>query len=161
MAHDGQFLYIKLTDPCGDVKKLGDGYIFDTLELFTANSRSNPYRHFMAFSGGKKKFEAILQGEVSWQRDVPFADHHIRNDVMFPDAKTEVILLAMPLDEIVPGGNKLKPGKKFYMNAVRVTPAGLTPQEDRVGAGYGIDTLVPYCGLWEIDRLAEFTLAEK
>ena len=53
MAHDGQYLYLKFIDPC-DVSKLGNGYNGDTLELFTANGRANPYRQFIAFSARRR-----------------------------------------------------------------------------------------------------------
>jgi hypothetical protein len=159
-AHDGQYLYLKLTDPCGDVSRLSDAHPGDTLELFVANRRAIPFRQFIAFSGNKKKFQAILQGEVNWRMNVPLTDHHIKYDVDCPDAKTEEMLLAMPLDELAPGGKPLKAGDTFFMNAVRVTPPALTHPDDRAGWGYSVSTLAPFCGLREVDRLAELTLGK-
>lgn len=158
LAHDEEYLYARFIDPCGDIRKLADSHSLDTLEMFFANSREIPFRQFIFYSGESQRIAAFLQGEVNWQMNIPFVDHHIRYNVRYPDNKTQEMLISIPLNELCPGGRQIKPGETIFINAVRVSPGTLTPVEERIGSGYGKDTLVPYCDLKEMDRLAELIL---
>ena len=99
-----------------------------------------------------------MQGEVNWRMHVPLVSDRIHYSNSYPDKQTLEMLIAIPLNELVPEGKLLKTGDTFYMNVVRVSPPGITHPEDKAGWGYSVDTLASYCGLREMDRLAEFTL---
>ncbi|NLO75060.1 MAG: DUF4838 domain-containing protein, partial [candidate division WS1 bacterium] len=158
LGYDDEYLYMKYTDPVGDISKLAPGSSGDTLEIFTANSRALPFRQFLFNDSPNDNWRAYMQGEVNWRMHVPLVSDRIHYSNSYPDKQTLEMLIAIPLNELVPEGKLLKTGDTFYMNVVRVSPPGITHPEDKAGWGYSVDTLASYCGLREMDRLAEFTL---
>ncbi|NLO74649.1 MAG: DUF4838 domain-containing protein, partial [candidate division WS1 bacterium] len=159
LAHDNEYLYMKYTDPVGEVGRLAPGHWNDTLEIFAANSRALPFRQFILYTGSENPLRIILQGEVNWRMGIQLTEHHIRYSNHCPDEETLEMRVAIPLEELVPPGQPLQAGGVFYMNVVRVSPPGLYLKEEEAGAGFSVSTLASYCGLAEMDRLAEFTLA--
>lgn len=150
LAHDGSYLYLELIDPCATKGLVAapDVALYDDWELFVANQRGLPYRHFLV--GPTGRIAAYLNGELNWRMGVPYTEHGIKiaSDTSAPDKW--VTRLAIPLKEAVPGG--AKPGGKIYLNVARVSGGAIT------GAGLGIDMWVPYTTVHSVDRLAEVTL---
>jgi hypothetical protein len=136
------------------------GHPYDTLEVFTANSRALPFRQWIYNTGPKNDWRAYMQGEVNWRMHVPLTDERMQYSNNCPDDKTLEMRIVLPLDQLVPEGKALKPGDVFYLNVVRVSPQGLTSAEDHPGASYSLQTLASLCGLAEMDRLAELTLGK-
>jgi hypothetical protein len=151
LAHDGQFLYLELTDPCDTGKLTASATVFayDDWEIFVAKQRAQPYRQYAVGPGGLTV--ALSHGEVNGQGNVPVEDCGMKavSDVSAPDRW--VTRLAFPLARLVPGG--VKPGETFYLNVIRVSGPALSGQ-----GGLGIDTWVSFCSVHDVDRLAEVTL---
>jgi len=159
LAHDGTYLYVELIDPCETSKLVGAPMVscYDDWELFVAAHRSQPYRQFMI--GPTGKVLALLNGEVNWQMYVEFPDHGIKvvADTSKPDKW--VTRMAIPLKSLVRRG--VAPGGRFYLNIVRVSGPALTPAEDALPGGIGLDTWVSHSTVHETDRLAEIRLEKK
>jgi hypothetical protein len=151
VAHDGEFLYLELTDPC-DPKKLATSamvFPYDDWEIFIAGQRGTPYRQYAV--GPTGSMAALSHGEVNFQRNVPLEGHGIKAASDVSAADKWVTRLAMPLASVVPGG--VAPGGKLYMNIIRVSCPQLAG-----GGRLGIDTWVSFCTVHEVDRLAEIVL---
>lgn len=152
LAHDGEYLYIELVDPCATKNlTVSPGVAcFDDWEFYLSRTRSLPYRHFLA--GPTGMFVANSNGEVNWRMFVPLLEHggKATGDTSAPDQW--ICRVAIPLKEVVQGG--AKPGEKIYLNVVRVSGPNIS------GQGLGIDTWVPYTTVIEVDRSAEITLAK-
>jgi hypothetical protein len=152
IAHDSQYLYLELTDPCVTKNLTASPGVacFDDWEFFLSSQRGMPYRQFLV--GPTGLVAAMLNGEVNWRMFVPFTEHGIKvaSDTSAPDKW--VCRAAIPLKEAVPGGTK--PGEKIYLNIVRVSGPAID------GKGLGIDTWVPFTTVLEVDRSAEVTLAK-
>jgi len=151
IAHDATHLYLELVDPCQTKKLVVSSGVsaYDDWELFLANQRGLPYRHFLA--GPTGMVVAFLDGEVNWRMNVPHLEHGVRvaSDTAAPDRW--VARVAIPLREAVPGG--AKPGSKIYLNAVRVASPAVSGQNP-----FEIATWVSNTTVHEVDRLAEITL---
>ncbi|MDD5707880.1 MAG: DUF4838 domain-containing protein [Kiritimatiellae bacterium] len=150
MAHDGEYLYFELTDACA-TKNLTDSpsiAAYDDWEIFTSTHRGTPYRQFLVGPTGRAG--AVLNGEVNWQMYVRFPEHGVKvvADTSAPDKW--VSRIAIPLKNLVPGGAKA--GDTVYINVVRVSGPAIS------GAGWGIDTWVPFTTVHELDRAAEIVL---
>ncbi len=151
VAHDGQCLYVELTDPCDTSKLVTSGTVFpfDDWELFVAAQRGMPYRQYAVGPSGL--IVALSHGEVNFRTNVPLDKHGLqaRSDTSAPGKWT--VRLSLPLATVVPQG--VSPGGKLYLNILRVSsPAvGGLPS-------LGLDTWVSHCTVHEVDRLAEVTL---
>jgi hypothetical protein len=149
--HDGQFLYLELTDPVAPAKLQSSATVFpyDTWEIFVAAQRALPYRHVAVSPSGQ--VVAYSNGEVNWRMNVPLEKPGVRavTDVSAPDRW--VTRLVLPLASLAPQG--VAAGGKCYLNLARVSSPQVT------GTGLGIDTWVAFSKLHDVDRLAEITLA--
>jgi hypothetical protein len=151
VAHDGRHLYLELTDFC-DPKKLATAakvFPCDDWEIFVAAQRAVPYRQYAVGPSGQ--VVALAHGEVNWRMNVDIADPGVRvaSDTKAADRWT--VRLAIPLKTAIPGG--VAPGGKVYLNVVRVSSGAVWG-----GDGLGLDTLVSFCSVHDVDRLAEITL---
>jgi hypothetical protein len=152
LAHDGEYLYVELVDPCQTAQLVASPGVacFDDWELFLSTQRGLPYRQFLVGPTGMSA--ALLNGELNWRMYVPFTDHGLRvaSDTSAPDRWVERV--AIPLKQAVPGG--AKPGDTIYMNVVRVSSPAVS------GAyPFAISTWVPYTTVHEVDRSAAIALA--
>lgn len=151
IAHDGQWLYLELIDPC-DTKKLTAApsiFPFDDWEIFFARQRAQPYRQYAV--GPTAQFAALSDGEVNMRMNVPLVDSGVvaKSDTSAPDKW--VVRLAYPLEKVVAGG--VKPGEKVYMNATRISGPKLSDKGEMK-----IATWVSFCSIHDVDRLAEIAL---
>lgn len=154
LAHDGNYLYMELTDPCA-TKKLECSPVVapcDDWELFLAAQRGSTYRQFMI--GPTGGIAACLNGEINGRMYEPYLEHGIKvvSDASAPDRW--VTRLSLPLRNAVPGG--AVPGGKVFLNVVRVSSPAVVGN----GGSLSIDTWVPFTMLHEVDRLAEVTLVK-
>ncbi|MFA5203109.1 MAG: DUF4838 domain-containing protein [Lentisphaeria bacterium] len=149
--HDGQFLYLELTDPCPTMKLQTSATVFpyDDWEIFVAKDRALPYRQFAINPHGL--LAATTNGEVNFRMNVPIMDHGIRviSDASAPDRW--VTRAVLPFASLTPAG--VAAGNPFYLNLARVTSPQLT------GGAFGVDTWVAYSKLGDVDRLAQVMLA--
>jgi len=152
IAHDGQYLYVELVDPCETAKLVASPGVacYDDWEIFTAKQRGLPYRQFLVGPTGMVK--TLLNGEVNWRMYVPHPEHGVKvaSDTSAPNKWIERV--SIPLKEVVPGG--AKPGDTIYLNVVRVAGPAVT------GTGLGISTWVPHTTVHDLDRLAEVKLGK-
>ncbi len=150
MAHDGEYLYLELIDPCVTANLTASPGVacFDDWEVVAGAQRGMPYRQFLIGPTGLTA--ACLNGEVNWRMFVPYEEHGIKvvADTSAPDKW--VSRIAIPLKNLVTGGAKI--GDTIYLNVVRVSGPAIS------GAGLGIDTWVPYTTVIEMDRGAEIHL---
>ncbi|NLO75096.1 MAG: DUF4838 domain-containing protein [candidate division WS1 bacterium] len=152
IAHDGQFLYLELTDKC-DTSKLQAAplvFAYDDWEVFMAQQRSLPYRQYASGPTGLKV--AVSHGEVNFRMNVIMDDtgFEVVSDTSASDLW--VTRMVLPLATILPGG--VAPGDTMYMNPIRVT----SPTASSTGAE-AVDTWVSHCFVHEVDRLGELKLA--
>ena len=150
IAHDSDWLYVELTDPC-DTKKLTDSpsiACYDDWELYFSSQRAKPARQFLV--GPTGRVGACLNGEDNGRMFVPFPEHGAKAASDTSDPGKWVERVAIPLKNLVPGG--VKPNGKVYLNLVRVSGPAIS------GAEIGIDTWVPFTTVIEVDRSAEITL---
>lgn len=151
--HDGEYLYLELTDNC-DVKQLVVSPMvscYDDWELFVGKQRGMPYRYYA--SGPTGLTSALSYGEVNFRMTVPLTDSGWRVVSDTSAGDKWVTRMVFPLATMVPGG--VKAGESVYLNIVRVMNpvlAGAYP--------YGIDTWVSHCTVHEVDRLGELKLAK-
>ncbi|MBI4028715.1 MAG: DUF4838 domain-containing protein [Verrucomicrobia bacterium] len=152
LAHDGEFLYLELTDPVAPAKLQSSATVFpyDTWEIFVAAQRAQPYRQFAIGPAGQAV--CLSYGEVNWQQGTPMKGLGLK--VVSDTAANDrwIARVAIPLENVVPGG--IEAGGKFFLNIARVT----SPQLAGSGA-MSIDIWVPFTTVHEVDRLAEITLA--
>jgi len=120
LAHDGKYLYLQLAEPC-DTAKLtvtGDISSGDDWEIFVVARRgAPPYRQLMIGPEGK-----TLANE--WQKNKgeapPVAWDSGARVVSDRSNNCWTVMLALPLEKIVPGG--AKPGDAIYAHLFRTTP---------------------------------------
>lgn len=109
-THDGQWLYMQLTEKMDTAKLISapDVWRGDDWEiLFAAKSGSEPYRQIALNPEGK--FVELAYGEPKWQSGV-----NVQSNV----TKTQwTLTLAFPLDKLVTGG--AKPGQTIHLNILR------------------------------------------
>jgi hypothetical protein len=154
VAHDGEYLYLELTDVC-DTSKLEAAatvFPFDDWELFLAKQRDIPYRQYAW--GPTGLFTALSHGEVNFRRNLPLENPGVRVISDTSAAGKWVSRVAIPLGKGLPGG--VKPGDTLYLNLLRVT----SPAIARNGERLGLDTWVSFCTVHEVDRLGAVALAE-
>ena len=114
IAHDGSYLYLKLSEPVQSADLHGEDDVWsgDDWELFFARERKKPYRQL-----GVNPKGALLDLPT----DAALAQCGARaQSNVTPDHWT--ILLALPLATLVPGG--LKSGSVFYGNIYRQAGGG-------------------------------------
>lgn len=145
MAHDGQFLYVELVDPCDTTKLMVSPMVYpcDDWEIFAATQLGKSYRQIVV---GPDSRTAFLQDRANVS---PEAAQSLRavSDKTSPDRW--VTRLAIPLKELVPGGAQA--GDKIYLNVLRASSPALKGS---------IDTWVSYTTVHEVDRLAAVVLAK-
>jgi len=118
IAHDGQYLYLKLTESLnGPLHGADDIWSGDDWELFFSAQRTKPYRQV-----GMNPHGALL--DLPSDPKLPLCGATGVSDVQ-KDRWT--IYLALPLDKLVPGG--LKSGSVFYGNFFRQAGGGDTFRE--------------------------------
>lgn len=120
VAHDGQFLYVRLSEPVETAKLHNDNGIWagDDWEVFVAQQRAKPYRQVGV--NPKGAFQDVGCGDGP-----PMAPSNVKvvSDTSKPDTWT--VCLVFPLETLLPGG--VKPGSVFYANFFRAT--GEKPRE--------------------------------
>jgi len=150
VLHDGEYLYLRLTDWC-DTKNLVSSsmvFPFDDWEIFIAKQRALPYRH-IAFNP-KGQIVVLSNGEINFRKNLPVKEHKIK--VISKVEKDRWISeVAIPFSDISLDG--LKKGEKIYMNIIRISSVKIYKKERM-----GIETLVPFTTVHELERLAEFKL---
>lgn len=151
MVHDGEYLYLRLEDPCPTDKLNVSPTVacYDDWEIFSAGQRALPYRQLMVGPTGMTA--GTSNGEVNWRMYMPWTEHgaRVKSDTSAPDLWTEWV--AIPLKNLTPEG--VKPGATLYLNVVRVTGPRIT------GGGVGIDCPLTFNMVHEPDRMPEVTLA--
>jgi hypothetical protein len=152
VLHDGQRLFLELTDPCdpGALQASAMVFPFDDWEVFVAAQRTTPYRQYAVSPTGL--LQCLSHGEVNFRQNVPLENPGIRAQSLTTDAGRWVTRLAFPLAGIVPGG--AKPGSSLFINVIRVSSPAVAGEHP-----YGLDTWVSYCTVHEVDRLGELRLA--
>lgn len=154
IAHDGQYLYLELTDPCETAKLNASPTVFcyDDWEIFFANKHwAVSYRQYALGPTGLTV--ALSHDEVNKANCIPVDDKggmQAVSDTKAPDKWVSYV--TFPLDKVVPEG--VKSGEKIYMNITRVTGPAITGKNS-----YEIDSWVSFCSVHDVDRLAEITLA--
>ncbi|NLO74554.1 MAG: DUF4838 domain-containing protein, partial [candidate division WS1 bacterium] len=151
MAHDGEYLYLELTDMV-DTEKLHVSPLvaaYDDWEVFVAQQRALPYRQYL--SGPTGLFAALSHGEVNFRTNVVMEDTGVTVVSDTSSGTKWITRMVMPLATVVPGG--VKPGESLFMNIIRVVNPTLAGQPR-----YGIDTWVSHCTVHEVDRLGELKL---
>lgn len=150
-VHDGEYLYLRLEDPCETAKLFVSPIVnpYDDWEIFMARERAIPYRQVCV--GPTALIAALTHGETNWIMNFLWRDHGIKvsSDTSQPDLWTE--WLAIPLANLVENG--VEPGGKFHMSILRVDSPSLT------GQGLEVNCSLSFANVHEPDRLAEFTLA--
>lgn len=150
VVHDGKYLYLKLTDWCNTKDLVSSSMVFpaDDWEIFIAKQRAMPYRH-IAFNP-EGLIVVLSNGEINFRRNLPVKEHHIK--VISKVEKDKWISkIAIPFSDISLDG--LKKGEKIYINIIRVSSRKIA----KTGK-LGIDTLVPFTTVHELERLAGFEL---
>lgn len=154
VAHDGEYLYIELTDFCDTAKLQASAMVFpfDDWEIFIAMQRDIPFRQYAWGPTGLVK--ALSHGEVNFRRNLPLENPGVRVRSDTSSADRWVSRVAIPLEKGLPGG--AKPGQTVYLNILRVSSPGIARNGERLG----LDTWVSYCTVHEVDRLGAIKLAE-
>lgn len=140
-AHDGRFLYLRLEDQLNP-KSLVSGpsvHDGDDFELFFAPARNTWYRQLCVAPNGKLFEQAWKADSAEWHSGAV-----VHSELTVADRW--VVLLALPLDKLLPG---LGSGGKLYANFYRHAPGG--PEL--------LAWTPPYeAGFHTTSRLAEFRL---
>lgn len=151
IAHDGEYLYLELSDRCDTSKLTSSAIVFpyDDWEVFFAKQRALPYRQYASGPGGLTT--ALSHGEVNWRMNVPLTDSGMKavSDTTAPDVW--VTRMVFPLATVLAGG--AQPGESLYMNIMRISGPALN-----ASGAMGLDTWVSYCSVHEVDRLGELKL---
>jgi hypothetical protein len=153
IAHDGEFLYLRLTDYCETEKLVASASVFpyDDWEVFVAEQRDLPYRQFAFGPGGL--IVALSHGEVAWRNNVKIEEHSVKfaSDTKAPDRWISYI--SIPFSDLTQDG--VKPGERFYMNIIRVSSPAIGKKHP-----LSIDSWTSYVTVHEVDRLGEFILGK-
>jgi hypothetical protein len=151
IAHDDNYLYLELTDPCDPTKLKTSAAVFcyDDWEIFIGKQRGVPYRQYAVSPA--PKIVALTHGEVNFRKNVSIDNPGIKA-VSLKEKDKWVLRLAMPLKTMVAGG--VKPDGTLYMNVLRVS----NPNLSNVKFRYEISTWVSHCTVHEVERLAELKL---
>lgn len=150
MAQDGQYLYLRLTDPCDTSKLVVSPGVFpyDTWEIFVALQKDKPYRQFAVSPSGT--VIALTHGEEKGASNVPLAEHGLRAAVSTQNNEWTTYL-TIPFSSLSAQG--LPAERKFYMNVVRVANPALA------GTGaLAIYSWISHTTVHTTDRLGEIIL---
>jgi hypothetical protein len=114
LAHDGQFLYLQLSDASLTSAPVTSPDIWggDDWEMFFALQRGKPYRQFALGPNGKS-------AALCWGEDI---DDWAKGSASSSDTSSPTrwqVRMAFPLATLLAGG--VKPGQKFYANFYRQT----------------------------------------
>lgn len=139
-AHDGEYLYLRLTDPTDGGALTVDRGVWggDDWELFFARQRAAPYRQLGVNPGGKTISLAYSEADEAWKSRVRVVSHAVAQQPW-------TVAVALPLGDLMPGG--AKPGDTFFINIIRGTPG----QE-------AMAWIPTFGGFHEVSRLGEVTL---
>jgi hypothetical protein len=120
VVHDGQYLYVRLSEPVETARLRNDDNIWagDDWEVFLARQRAQPYRQVGV--NPKGVFLDVPLGDGQ-----PMAPSGVKvvSDTTKPEAWT--VYLVFALDRILPGG--IRPGDGFYANFFRAS--GTVPRD--------------------------------
>ena len=115
LAHDGEFLYIRMSDPTAEKDKLfssEDIWSGDDFEVILGETNAKPYTAVMVAPDGRKRGIYFLPEG---------ADFKHWNEGWTAVSQTEgvgwTVMLALPLKQIAPSG--INPDKKLYGNFFR------------------------------------------
>ncbi|MCM8786337.1 MAG: DUF4838 domain-containing protein, partial [Candidatus Omnitrophica bacterium] len=147
IIYDKTNIYLKLIDHCDTDKLEASSQVFpcDDWEIFVAKSRGMPYRQ-IAFNH-KGLIVLLSHGEINFRKNVEIHQHNIEVLPIIEKDKW-ISIVKIPLKDISIDG--LKPQEKLYMNIVRVS-SGKINKTGKIG----IETLVPYSSVHQLERLAE------
>jgi len=147
ILHDGENIYLKLTDWCDTEKLQVSSMVFpcDDWEIFVAKTRGVPYRQ-IAFNS-KGLIVVLSQGEINFRRNYEIKDHKIEVLPVIEKDKW-ISIVKIPLKDIL--FERIKTDDTIYLNIVRVSSGGI----NKTGS-LGIETLVPYSSVHQLERLAE------
>ena len=152
LAHDGQFLYLELSDPC-DTSKLQSSsmvFPFDDWEVFLAGQRAIPYRQYAVSPTGL--LVALSHGEVNFRMNLKMPNPGVRATSDTSDPGKWVARMAIPFEGGLP--ERMQPGATVFLNVLRVSSPAVSGESP-----YGLDTWVSFCTVHEVDRLAAVRLA--
>lgn len=156
-AHDGKYLYLRLTEFVNPEKLVISPQIaaFDTWEFFVARQMAQPYRQYLAGPGGAML--ANSNGEVNWRQGVPAAEsgHPAFGAVCKTDRSAQDrwhAMYAFPLEKML--DVPVKPGDTIFFNLVRV----VNPRLYETGGRLGIFTVTSHTTVHTIDRAGTITL---
>jgi hypothetical protein len=123
VLQDGEFLYLRLQERL-DTKALvrDDASVFggDCWEIFVAGARAAygaTYSQLALDAAGKTQF--LTYGPMPPLPDGWEHGRQVYSDAAAPDAWT--VYAVMPLDRLLPGEARVKPGDTVYLNIVRST----------------------------------------
>jgi hypothetical protein len=118
LAHDGEFLYVRMSDPSAEKDKLvsnGDIFSGDDFEIMVGEKSAKPYTAVMVAPDGRKVGNYILADDAGLRWSDPW------NDGWTAVSKTDgggwTVSVALPLKQIAPSG--VKPGTTLYGNLFR------------------------------------------
>ena len=113
-----------------------------------AKQRAMPYRHIAFNPNGL--LVVLSNGEINFRKNLPVKEHKIKVISKLEKNRwiTEVVI---PFSDVSLDG--LKKREKIYMNIIRVSSRKIYKKERM-----GIETLVPFTTVHELERLAEFKL---
>lgn len=150
MAHDGQYLYLRLQEKIApqELQLTANAFGGDCWEIFTGRRPDRPYRQLGVNSSGNHSDNAWGEsGQAGEDRTDWDSGVKIVPDVSHPDRWDT--FLVFPLDKLVMGG-PLKGGDVFFMNFVRTSRTG----------GLNLHGWSPtFGGPSEPSRMGEVTLA--
>jgi len=115
IAHDGQWLYLQLTEGLDPTKLVPGGQVWDgdDFEAFFALKLKDTYRQICLGPTGKHVELAHGEKSDAWDSGVVVVSDTSANDRW-------TVRIALPLDKLLPGG--LKPGATLYANFYRASP---------------------------------------
>lgn len=150
ILHDEDNIYLKLIDYCDTENLQCSSMVFpyDDWEIFVAKSRGIPYRQIAFNPNGL--IVLLSHGEINFRKNVEIKEHNIE---VLPILEKDrwISIVKIPLKDISIDG--VKKVEKFYMNIVRVS-SGKINKKGKIG----IETLVPYSSVHQLERLAEVRL---
>ena len=150
ILHDGENIYLKLTDWC-DTEKLQESSIVfpcDDWEIFFAKKRKPPYRQ-IAFNH-KGTIVVLSQGEIEDKRNYEIKTHGVEVIPIIEKDKW-ISIVKIPLKDVVLEG--VKPDETIYMNIIRV--ASLAISKSKGADPVSVETLIPYSNVHQPERFAE------
>ena len=164
VAHDGEWLYVELTEFL-DAKKLHNAaniVAFDETELQLARQEDIPYREWFSSPDGRVNAASFMEMNMRWcvmseEHGHPKFGARYTSDTSKGDRWT--MRWALPLKAML--DKPVNPGETIYMNATTVLGPHFRPDcgDSYTGDnGLGIATLTSYTSVHSTDRMAEIRL---